>query len=82
MKKLWFKSKNYGYGWTPCSREGWIVTIGFIFAVIALGFIFKKQLESGEVTDYFISLGGLIIILIIIAYKTGETPKWGWGKQP
>jgi len=81
MKKYWFKSKSFGWGWTPCSREGWLVTIGFVLAAIAIGIIFKEQLERGKVTDYFISLGGLIILLVIIAFKTGEKPKWNWGKK-
>ncbi len=24
--KLWFKAKKFGWGWTPCSWEGWTVT--------------------------------------------------------
>lgn len=25
--KLWFKAKNYGWGWYPVTWEGWTVTI-------------------------------------------------------
>jgi len=32
-QRLWFKARRYGWGWTPCSVEGWAVTI---FAVLAL----------------------------------------------
>ena len=34
-KKLWFKARRYGWGWTPCSIEGWLVTVAT--AVLLLG---------------------------------------------
>jgi len=81
MKKYWFKSKSFGWGWTPCSREGWLVTIGFGVAMILLSFLFQDSLERGEAFDYLALVFGLSAILIIIAFKTGEKPKWNWRKQ-
>ena len=26
-KKLWFRAKCYGWGWYPCSWEGWLVIL-------------------------------------------------------
>ncbi len=81
MQKYWFKSKSFGWGWTPCSREGWIVTIGFIVALIALSYFMRGELESGKATNFLIYEFGLIALLILIAYKTGEKPTWNWGKK-
>src|SRR5712691_11098616 len=32
--RLWFKARRYGWGWTPCSIEGWLVTIATAIALI------------------------------------------------
>jgi len=32
---LWFKARRYGWGWTPCSLEGWFVTIVSAVALLA-----------------------------------------------
>jgi hypothetical protein len=26
-RKVWFKPRSFGYGWTPASWEGWTVTL-------------------------------------------------------
>jgi len=77
MDKLWFKSKSFGWGWTPCSIEGWLVTIGFIIALIAISFMLKE----GNAAQYMFWFFSLIALLIIIAYKKGEKPHWNWGKK-
>jgi len=74
MKKIWFKRKQYGWGWYPYSKEGWIVTIIAVLAILVIG------LNYGG-TPYFIpSVIAIALILILIARKTGEEPKWSWGK--
>lgn len=73
----WFKRKLYGWGWTPARLQGWLVTLVFVLAVVAIAAIF---IPSGNLTAYFISLAIAIAALILIAYKTGEKPRWSWGK--
>ena len=73
-KKLWFKRKCYGYGWTPVTWQGWVVVIVWI-AVFYFG-VTKMDHEW---------LKNLIIIIIMTAtlfyvcYKKGERPRWQWG---
>ncbi len=76
-KKLWFKRRWYGWGWYPVTWQGWIVVLGFILAVIVLAF---STLPEENLTCYFISLGILILVLILICLKKGEKPKWQWGR--
>jgi uncharacterized membrane protein HdeD (DUF308 family) len=85
MQKLWFKNKEYGWGWYPASKEGWVVLLVYA-ALFALGeiFFFKaiNQYDSRWVVTIFIAwILVLTISLITIAYKTGEKPKWQWGKK-
>lgn len=32
----WFRPKRIGWGWSPASIEGWIVTLAAIGAIVAL----------------------------------------------
>jgi hypothetical protein len=83
MSKLWFKAKRYGWGWTPASTEGWVVTGLYIFFLIAW-FFGQDPLDrsaGGVINDYlprFIFLTGLFLL---IAYKKGEKPTWNWGNR-
>ena len=74
--KLWFGRKKYGWGWTPCSKEGWFVTLVFIALVMLSA---RYLLEEGKVSFFYESLIILIAVFLLIAYKTGERPKWSWG---
>jgi uncharacterized membrane protein YhaH (DUF805 family) len=75
-KGYWFKRKLYGWGWVPVKWQGWLITLIFIAIVTytAIAFLIK-----GKLIEYFVSLIISMIILICIAYKTGEKPKWSWG---
>lgn len=76
-KEYWFKRKLYGWGWVPVKWQGWLVTLILIVFVtyMALAFLIK-----GKLIEYFVSLIIAIAILMYIAYKKGEKPKWSWGK--
>ena len=77
MEKLWFKRKLYGWGWYPCSWEGWLIVLFFIVSIYIIA---KNTLVKGKVLEYFISLILLTLIIIYLGYKKGEKPKWSWGK--
>jgi len=77
LTKLWFKSKSFGWGWTPYSIEGWLVTISFILAILYISIKYAKTNKALFIA-YFISL---IALLIFIAYKKGEKPRWRWGNK-
>lgn len=81
--KLWFKRKTYGWGWTPSSKEGWVILILYFINL----FLFWNLIQ------YFLinTIIGLIIwllvvivstgIFLVICCKKGEKPKWQWGKD-
>ncbi len=83
MKKLWFKAKNYGWGWRPVTWQGWVIVgvysfiIAFIFARTAKDSYFASDIIFG------VSLPFIIItsLLFYICYKTGEKPSWRWGNK-
>lgn len=84
MKKLWFKAKDYGWGWYPVTWQGWLVTVGF------LGFIFWNAFRidaashsaSDTIRPFILETAVVVCALIFICYKTGEKPEWRWaGKK-
>lgn len=79
MKKLWFKRKTYGWGWTPTTWQGWGITIGYIVVMIAVGFFLDPDTHSDSVWIFSGAVVIFTILFIYIAYKTGEKPRWQWG---
>ncbi len=76
MEKLWFKRKSYGWGWTPCTWEGWVVLLGW---VTVLYFIVENV--KYEQNTHFLIIFLMTVLLIGICYKKGEKPKWQWGSK-
>ena len=80
MKKFWFKNKDYGWGWVPASREGWLVLLVYVAGIIGAAFLFDWKTEQSIYRFVGIELL-LTAALIVICYKTGEKPEWRWGKK-
>lgn len=80
--KLWFKAKTYGYGWTPCSWEGWLV----LAVYLALTFITVAVIDSYSLSErasamIFIPLAIIYTsVLLFTCVRTGEKARWRWGE--
>jgi surface polysaccharide O-acyltransferase-like enzyme len=86
MTTLWFRARRYGWGWRPCSIEGWLVLLMFIAAVFASALIFNIHIRNGgDVATSTIVYAGTVVALaaalIAVCWKTGERPRWNWGKR-
>jgi Na+/proline symporter len=83
MPRYWFKSKTYGWGWTPATREGWLAILAYviIFALLAWNLTTIDLTNNDFYIQYLFPVFTLHVILIWIAYKTGEPPHWSWGKK-
>lgn len=79
----WFKRKLYGWGWTPATKEGWITML--VFVLLVIGNIKRLEMrglsESALATCVLLETSVLVLILLIICYKTGEKPRWQWGMK-
>jgi hypothetical protein len=83
QNKLWFKRKTYGWGWTPSSKEGWLIIVIYCISL----FLFWNLIQY-FLFDNFINLilWPIIVLLLtstllFVCYKKGEKPKWQWGKD-
>lgn len=80
-KGYWFKRKIYGWGWTPATWQGWLVTLSFIVFVVwgSVNLPNETALTESQVW-WFVAKNFLaMIILLFICYKKGESPRWQWG---
>lgn len=73
-KKLWFRRKKYGYGWTPINWQGWAVIIIWV-----IFFYFVTSKMDHEWLKNVVVIILMTGVLIYICYKKGEKPKWQWG---
>jgi len=78
-KKIWFPAKTHGWGWgPPVCWQGWAVLIAFIALILAAPVLVPPQ---DNITAYLAYVIAMCAILIVICWKTGEKPKWRWGKK-
>lgn len=75
-KRYWFKRKHYGWGWYPSTWEGWLVLL--VWAILFTFSIIKMDHEWAK--NFLFSLI-ITFVLIWVCYKTGEKPRWQWGKK-
>jgi hypothetical protein len=80
MAKLWFKAKNYGWGWYPVSWEGWATILIFVVFATLLATLLT-HVTVFRMIAYFAGLIGSVSLLIGICLKKGEKPEWRWGKK-
>ena len=84
MKKvIWFKAKKYGWGWSPATWQGWLITLIFVGIVSYRGLVVQEMFDTATsfVWRYVFETLLLTIILIGICFVTGEKPRWRWGDK-
>ena len=79
----WFKTKLYGWGWTPVKWQGWLVILAYATLIVTLVITREKNIpgnpDSGSNFPTFVlPIIVLTILLIFICYKKGEKPRWQW----
>ena len=81
VKNLWFRAKIYGWGWYPCTWQGWAILAVYLFVIF--GYAHLVDMSSHSVSDTFYGVIPIIIIatgiLICICILKGEEPRWRWG---
>ena len=81
MNRYWFKRKKYGWGWTPATWQGWAITGGYLAVDLCFSFLLDQpNPEDKKVTQFLTPVLICTALLVFIAYKTGESPRWQWGE--
>ena len=74
---VWFKAKQYGWGWFPVTWQGWTVILVYCALVVLLMWFAQWRLLTPA---FVLGIVLLVIALIAVCYVKGERPRWRWGK--
>lgn len=76
MARYWFRQKRHGYGATPSTWEGWLVTIASLLLIAALSFGADFVRDN---TERLVLIGlGLPLVLIPFLLITYAKTEGGW----
>ena len=81
MTTYWFRPKRYGYGATPISWQGWVVTLGATLVIAAITIFLTRQtaLDLGFWVAIAAEIGIIVALVAIYRRKTEGEWRWGWG---
>ena len=83
MSTYWFKPKRYGYGATPVTWQGWVVTIGTALVIVAAAFGVRATAIHSlwTLTGVLLAIEAIAIAtLFIVSYRKTEGGwRWRWG---
>jgi hypothetical protein len=80
MAKYWFRQKSFGYGATPNTWQGWLLTIvscAALFGVV----LFGPAIRDNGLRVLWMVLGGAVVLLptiFVIHAKTEGGWRWRW----
>jgi hypothetical protein len=83
-RKTWFRTKTYGWGWTPASWQGWaaIAAWAIVFTVAVIGSAYAADASNWPAFALLISAAiAATLVLIWVSWRTGERPRWRWGSR-
>ena len=70
---LWFRARRYGWGWTPASAEGWIVTIVFAVALLGGNFVIATLAQevhnTGSLDGLIPRLSGTAVVIAVFVWN-------------
>jgi hypothetical protein len=81
-RRYWFRARRYGYGWTPSAWQGWAVVAVWIALFTGLA-IAAPVAASGNARLLALTIVAGVaatLALVLVCWKTGEPPRWRWGK--
>jgi len=85
MAQYWFKPKRYGFGATPITWEGWVVTLGVVAVLIGSVVIMDRFVDHSNATVW---LTWAVLIAIATFWfiqftrrKTDGEWRWRWGER-
>jgi hypothetical protein len=75
----WFPAKRYGWGWgLPRRWQGWLVLGGYV-ASLAVGAVRIHPAQRPLAFAAWVS--SLSLLLVAVCWRTGEPPRWRWGRE-
>ena len=82
MTTYWFKPKQYGYGATPTTWQGWTLTLATVVAMVTVSFYLRLTARSFWALAALLAFDAVAVLtlLIVSRRKTGGEWRWRWGR--
>jgi uncharacterized membrane protein YhaH (DUF805 family) len=82
-QRIWFRAKDYGYGWYPSAWQGWVILLVFVVLLILNVVRISVTPSLYDLVVWYLPETIILVgVLIFICYLTGEKPEWRWGGKP
>ena len=76
MKKYWFRQKSFGYGSTPNTWQGWLVSLVFLLLVVAIAFAGPHLRDNHR--SALLMLLALPVLALIFVWIVHAKTEGGW----
>ena len=84
MARYWFKPRDYGYGATPVTREGWALALGTaaLISAMTVALVSSHRSDAAVVAPYLVVVLALVTVVVIVSKrKTDGVWRWRWGRR-
>jgi hypothetical protein len=80
-RHYWFRAKSFGWGWTPATWQGWAILAAWCITFTSIVVATVATATGTMLFGVMIALAlASTLILAAICYRTGEPPRWRWGR--
>ena len=83
MTTHWFRPKQYGYGATPVTWQGWVITIAAVIVLVAATYSLTS-LSAINLWFWAALLVDAVVVatlLVVSRQKTDGEWRWRWGDR-
>lgn len=77
----WFKRRRYGWGWTPCTWQGWALLAVMVLLVVVPGMLMPRGGSAGATVGFLAWTLLVVAAFVAIAAAKGPRPRWRWGRS-
>ena len=83
MTRYWFRPKRYGYGATPATWEGWVLTVVIALAVAGSIVAMERMVERSNFVAWMVwaaIVAGVVFWSVrMVRERTEGGWRWRWG---
>jgi hypothetical protein len=77
MPRYWFRQKTFGYGSTPNTWQGWLLTVIFVALVIGV-VVGPNYVIADPATRGWIKVAALIVLTVCFVWFSYIKTEGGW----
>jgi hypothetical protein len=83
MATYWFKPREFGYGATPITWQGWTITIATMVVVVFASLLIPVLTDGGlwALTAVVVDVATIAALLIVARRTTDGEWRWRWRKN-